>query len=385
MKTFQYRLYPTKDQQIKLWEHANKLNWLYNYFLNQRIENYKNGIKTGQKEQQAELVGLKEKDIILKEMHSQVLQQVPLRLDRSYQAFFRRVKLKQVAPGFPKFRSCRDFFGICYPQSGYSIQNGIFKTKIYDGISFVQHRNLQGNIKQVSISNKNNKWFLNIVTDYIDINIKPQGEIGIDVGLKDLVVASDGLKIKNCTHAKYFDKQIAKIQSRRDKKKKGSNRYNYLNKIKQRLYDAKVKKLNDFQHKVSRNLSRKYDTIFAENLSVKSMSESKWTRLNRAIRNAKLAQFIGFLDYKVNHLVLVNPVYTSKMCNSCGKIHDLKLSDRTIICECGKTYDRDENAAKNVFCLGQAIVEKRCVRSSTVVEVFDFNQKQFTDNSRWTY
>lgn len=374
MRTFQYRLYPSKNQQAKLWLHANKLNWLYNYFLNQRIENYKNGIKIGQKEQQSELISLKESDIILAEMHSQVLQQVPLRLHRSYLAFFRRVKLKQTS-GFPKFRSCRDFFGICYPQSGYTFENSMFKTKVYGSIFFVQHRNLQGNIKQVSISNKNNKWFLNIVTDYIENSLKPHGEIGIDIGLKDLVVGSDGLKVKNCTHAKYFDRQISIIQSRKDKKKKGSNRYKYLNRVKQRLYEAKVRKLNDFQHKVSKNLSRKYDTIFAEDLSVKSMSEGNWTRLNKAIRNAKLAQFISFLGYKVNHLVLVNPAYTSKMCNNCGKIHDLKLSDRTISCSCGKIYDRDENAAKNVLCLGQAIVEKRCTQSATIVEASGFSQK----------
>jgi len=108
--TFQYRLYPTKEQQVKLWQHANKLNWLYNYFLNQRIKNYKNGSKTGRKEQQAELVSLKANNPVLDEMHSQVLQQVPLRLDRSYQAFFRRVKSKEETAGFPKFRSCQIWY-----------------------------------------------------------------------------------------------------------------------------------------------------------------------------------------------------------------------------------------------------------------------------------
>lgn len=374
MRTFQYRLYPTKEQQVKLWQHANKLNWLYNYFLNQRIENYKNGIKIGQKEQQAELVSLKDRDLIFSEIHSQVLQQVPLRLLRAYQAFFRRVKLKQ-ASGFPKFRSCQNFFGICYPQSGYSIENSIFRTKIYGSMPFIQHRKLRGNIKQVSISNKNNKWFLNISTDYVGDGVKPQGEVGIDIGLKDLVVDSNGQHTKNCRHAKYFDKKIATIQSKMDHKKKESRRYRQLKQVKQKLYDAKVRKINDFQHKVSKNLSRQYDTIFAEDLSVKSMSEGKWTRLNKAIRNAKLTQFVSFLGYKVNHLVLVNPAYTSKMCGYCGRIHDLKLSDRIISCACGKTYDRDENAAKNILCLGQAIVSGRCTQQSTVVEASGFSQK----------
>lgn len=367
MITFQYRLYPTKEQQVKLWQHANQLNWLYNYFLNQRIENYKNGIKIGRKEQQAELISLKANNTILNEMHSQVLQQVPLRLDRSYQSFFRRVKVKETS-GFPKFRSCRNFFSICYPQSGFKIENSFFQTKVYGRMSFVQHRDLKGQIKQVSISNKNNKFYLNITTDHIETT-KVSGSIGIDIGLKHLVVATDGLKIKNRTDSKYFDKQIAKIQSRKDQVVKGSRKYKFLKKVANRLYDAKVRKINDYQHKVSKTLGSKYDTIYAEDLSVKSMSEGKWTNLNRSIRNAKLAQFLSFLGYKTNHLVLVNPRNTSKTCNSCGKIHiDLKLSDRTITCSCGKVYDRDENAAQNVFCLGQAMMDQPSYVGSMMIQ-----------------
>jgi putative transposase len=376
MLTFQYRLYPTKDQQQKLWQHANKLNWLYNYFLNQKIEAYKTEKKSISKNtQQGELLKLKEDDPILSEIHSQVLQQVAIRLDRSYQAFFRRVKSKEAA-GFPKFRSCRDFFGICYPQSGFTIEHGVFKTKVYGNISFVQHRDLKGNIKQVLINNKNNRWFLNIITDYVEKTKIPKTKVGIDIGLKHLVVATDGTKIKNSTHAKHFDKQIAKVQSKRDKLQKGSNRWIFLNNVKQRLYDAKTRKLNDFQHKASRRLAQTYDTIFAEDLSVKSMSEGDWTSLNKSIRNAKLAQFLSFLGYKVNQLVLVNPKNTSKMCNNCGKIHtDLRLSDRAIECSCGITYDRDENAANNVLCLGQTILDGVCTRSDTIVEAFAFRQR----------
>jgi putative transposase len=376
MLTFQYRLYPTKSQQQKLWQHANKLNWLYNYFLNQKIEAYKTEKKSISKNtQQGELVKLKETDPILAEIHSQVLQQVAIRLDRSYQSFFRTVKSNKTAGGFPKFRSCKDFFGICYPQSGFVIIDGLFKTKVYGDMSFVQHRDLKGQIKQVSISNKNNKFYINITTDHIKAT-KASGSIGIDIGLKHLVVATDGLKIKNRTDSKYFDKQIAKVQSRKDQVVKGSRKYKFLKKVANRLYGAKVRKINDFQHKVSKRLGSTYDTIYAEDLSVKSMSEGKWTNLNRSIRNAKLAQFLSFLGYKTNHLVLVNPRNTSKTCNKCSKIHiDLKLSDRTITCSCGNIYDRDENAAQNVFCLGQAMQENPAyVGSMTIQEALAFRR-----------
>jgi len=376
MITFQYRLFPDNKQQALLWKHANKLNNLYNYFLDQRITAYKNKTtKVGRKEQQAELVVLKKDDKVLQEMHSQVIQQSTLRLDKSYKAFFERIK-KGGPPGFPKFRACRDFFGICYPQSGYTIENSIFITKAYGKISFKQHRNIQGNIKQVNVSCKNNRYYLNITTDASSKQSAKIAEVGIDIGLKNLVVTSDGKKIANCTHAKYFDKQIAKVQSRADKLTKGSNKQKFLSKVKRRLCGAKVRKINDFQHKVSRNLARQYDTVYAEDLSVKNMSESRITNLNKAIRNAKFGQFLNFLGYKVNKLVLVNPVNTSKTCNPCGNIHhNLKLSDRVITCsKCGAVYDRDENAAKNVFCLGQAIATGQYGQSLTIDEALAFRR-----------
>lgn len=373
MRTFQYLLLPTQQQQEKLWTHANKMNFTYNYFLSQRIENYKKKIKTTRSDQQTELIDLKNKDSILKEIHSQVLQQVTLRLDNSYKNFFQRIKNKSEAAGFPKFRSCKNFFGICYPQSGFTLKDKVFKTKAYGELKFIEHRKIQGNIKQVSISNKNNKWYLNVVTDYVKPNLS-SGSIGIDIGLKDLVVLNDGTKIRNRTDSKYFDKQIANLQSRRSKLVQGSNQYKYLSKVINRLYGAKVRKINDFQHKVSKRLGSTYDTIYAENLSIKKMSEGNWTNLNKSIRNAKLAQFLIFLGYKTNNLVLVNPRNTSKTCNSCGKIHvDLKLSDRVISCECGSIYDRDINAAKNVFCLGKAmILNPSYVGSMTIQEALTF-------------
>jgi len=342
MRTYKFRIYPNKEQQSKLWLHANKLNWLYNYFLNQKIEAYKIDKKNIKRFQlQSQLPELKTNDSNMKEIYSQVLQGVCKRLDQSYNDFFKRGNV-----GFPKFRSCKNFYGICYPQSGYSLSANIFKTKAYGEIPFTKHRDINGNIKTVHIA----------TTDFEEQNLNANSEIGIDIGLKDLVVTSNGDHIKNSRHAKYFDKQISKVQSRADKKEKGSRSWKDLTKVKQRLYDAKVRKISDFQHKVSKRLSSKYDTIYAENLNSKAMSEGKWRNLNKAIRNAKLATFLKYLSYKTNKLILVNPYNTSKTCNNCGCIHNgLKLSDRVITCKCGITYDRDENAAKNVFCLGQAI------------------------------
>lgn len=400
MLTFQYRLYPNKKQQELLWSHANELNRLYNYFLNQRIENYKTKTKTTRYTQQNQLPTLKKESALkaqndsnykdlLNEIYSQVLQQPIIRLDEAYKKLYSNIKNKKKG-GSPKFRSCRNFFGITYPQypkSGFKIDNNIFKTTSYGKIKFNKTRNITGKIKQASIIFKNNKWYLNIIADETYIKQSPTGEVGIDIGLKTLIVATDGLKIDNTRDSIYFDKQIEKLQSRGDKLKKNSRKQRYLRKVKRRLYEKKVNKINDFQHKVSRQLSSKYDTIYAEDLSVKNMMENNKSKsLNKRISNAKFSQLIKFLGYKCNNLILVNPKNTSKTCNNCGHIHDkLSLSDRTVSCICYSVYDRDENAAKNIFCLGQAIAnhkDKQYAELSkmTIQEVFYFyNKNQFNN------
>jgi putative transposase len=351
--TYKFRLYPTKLQQTTLWTHANALNKLYNYFLDQRIRAYEAGLPpVYRKHQQAELVQLKKDNPKLKEINAQVLQQVPLRLDKSYKVFFTKMKSGQ---GKPNFRSCQNFFGITYPQGGYKLEANYFVTKIYGKIRLRQHRCVVGQIKQVTLTTINNEWFLCITTDHIKSSVSGQSMVGIDLGVTNLIATSDGQIIKNKNHAKYFDKQINKLKSKRDTKcKKYSRRYKFLSKVINRLYGVKKRKINDFLHKVSYGLTQKYDTIVIEDLNLKKMSESKITGLNREIRNVCLARFVEFLSYKANKLIKVNPAYTSKMCNSCGKMHDMPLSNRTMKCECGNVADRDINAAKNILCLGQA-------------------------------
>ena len=344
MISYKFRLYPNKEQQKTLWSHANKLNWLYNHFLDQKIEAYKKEEKTiSRYDLQKQIPELKKTDIILKQIHSQVVQQVTDRLDKTYKHFFKR------GFGYPHFRSCKKFFGICYPQSGYSIKDNILNTKVYGNIKFTKHREIQGNIKNITIKNEQNKWFLCITTDF-EIKKEGKGIVGLDVGITNLVATSKGEIIKNKNHAKYFDKKINKIKSRMDKKcKKGSRKFRRLSKVVQRLYSVKNRKINDFQHKVSRNLSSKYNTIVVEDLNVKEMSEGKKTGLNREIRNAKLSSFIDKLCYKVEQLIKVNPKNTSKTCNNCGKINKMPLNIRVYDCTCGYKEDRDVNAGVALF------------------------------------
>ena len=357
MRAYKFRLYPNKNQHDKLWAHANRLNSLYNYFLTQRIEAYeKDKTSISKNKQQTELTQMKKTDETLKCIHSQVLQQVTLRLDKTYQAFFKNYKNGQ---GFPKFRSCQKFFGITYPQSGYRVtEDEHFVTRAYGTIRFNKHRDIKGRVRQASITCQDDKWFLIIITNYDPEKIsRPQDVIGIDVGITNLVALSDGQIIKNKRHAKYFDKQINELKSQRDKHtKKRSRKHKFMSRVIRRLYDVKNRKINDFLHKTSYSLSSQFDTIIIEDLNIKHMSESNKTGLNRELRNSQLAQFVSYLEYKTNKVIKVNPFNTSKVCNSCGQIHEMPLSQRTMRCSCGNVDDRDVNAAKNIFCLGQAML-----------------------------
>ena len=371
MIAFKFRLYPSKDQQSKLWRHACKLNWLYNLFLNQKIEIYKKDKTTLSRcDLQEQLVQLKQTDPELKEIHSQVLQQVPFRLDRTYSDFFKR------GFGFPNFRSCRNFYSICYPQSGFSIQDNIFKTKIYGEIKFDKHRKIQGNVKTVTIKcEPNGRWFICIVTDFEKSKDSPKGIVGIDVGITNLAALSNGEVIKNKTHAKYFDKIINKIKSRRDKFcQKKSRKFRYLSQVVQRLYGVKNRKISDFQHKLSKSLSCQFDTIVCEDLNLKQMSEGVATGLNRELRNSNLGSFISKLEYKTKELLKVNPKNTTKTCNKCGHIQDMPLSKRIYICPvCGYEENRDVNAARNILCLGQAILSQVCSADASLQEAYCFS------------
>lgn len=222
------------------------------------------------------------------------------------------------------------------------------------------HKEIQGNIKEIKIKrHDDNTWYVCITTDKLMMCNITHTSIGIDLGITKFATLNDGSYYPKLKDISYFDKQINKLKSRRDKLcKRYSRKYKKLSLRIQRLYVVKNRKINDFLHKVSRYLSNYYDTIIVEDLKVKKMSESKAVGLNREIRNVCWSRFIDFLEYKTYNLIKVNPAYTSKKCSSCGKIHNLTLKDRIMNCSCGLLLDRDHNAAINIHCQGLALLNK---------------------------
>jgi putative transposase len=356
MLTIKYRIYPTRKQQDILWNQSNLLTRLYNQFLEQKINAYKEkGINIKRFELQSQLPKIKKESPEYAQIHSQVLQQVPKRLTETYNAFFKR------GYGFPKFRSSRFFFGMVYPQNTGCRIVGKKLVVGKETIKMFQHRPIPEGIKTRNVTRTtDNKWFVCLTYEnQPNIQTKDSRVLGVDLGLKNIVYCSDGHSIKNKNHTKYFDKQIAKIQSRQSKCKRGSKQYKKYQEIINRLYGQKVRKTRDFLHKVSHTLVHKdFDIIGLEKLETKRMTEQfKWRKLNKSMRNSQLALLTNYIQYKAENegkrVVFVNPKHTSKNCSVCGKKNELKLWNREMNCDCGNRMDRDYNASINIMNLAR--------------------------------
>ena len=231
-------------------------------------------------------------------------------------------------------------------------------------IRFKRHR-IKYNFKKVTgftISRENNKYYISF-TFYTDIESKEtSGSVGIDLGIKDFVICSDGTVYPNM---RFYEKSLRKLkisQRRLSKKQKGSK-----NREKARLKVNKIHKKiknqrNDYQHKISRELADNFNTICLETLSVKNMMKNK--RLARSIQDVSWSSFITKLEYKITEnqgkIVKIDSFYpSSKTCSNCGNVKDkLLLSERTYHCnECGYIIDRDLNASINILNVGLKQIE----------------------------
>ena len=217
-------------------------------------------------------------------------------------------------------------------------------------------------VTNFTISRENNKYYISF-TFHCDIESREtDGAIGIDLGIKDFVICSDGTVYEN---KRFLEKSLRKLkifQRRLSKKQKGSK-----NREKQRIKVSKTHKKvknqrDDYQHKVSRELADNFKVICLETLNVKNMVKNK--KLSKAISDVSWSSFITKLDYKITEnqgkIVRVDPFYpSSKTCSNCGCVkRELKLSERTYHCsECGFTIDRDLNASINILNAGLKIIE----------------------------
>ena len=353
LKSYKYKLKPSEEQIVLLNKHFGSVRFAYNFFLNERKKEYETNKNTINYYDNAKsLTELKKQEDYswLNEINSQSLQDSLKNLETSYKNFFRFKK------GFPKFKSKHIRNSFCVPQF-VKLDNGKLKIpKFKEPIDLILSRTFTGTIKQCTISKTpTNEYFVSILVETTHSVVPKTGKsIGIDLGIKDFVITSEGYKYKNNRYTKTYAKKLKENQQHLSRKTKGSNRYQ-----KQKLKVATIyKKITnsrlDNLHKVSTELIKKYDLIVLEDLNIKGMIKNH--KLSKHIADVSWSKFIELLTYKAEwndkKIVKVDRFFpSSKTCNCCGYINqNLKLDMREWTCpSCNSKLDRDLNASINIL------------------------------------
>jgi len=360
LKSYKYKLKPTNEQIVLLNKHFGSIRFIYNYFLNERKHEYEtNKNSINYYDNAKSLTELKKQDNYswLKEINSQSLQDSLKNLETAYKNFFRFKK------GFPKFKSKHDKNSFTIPQFVKLNKNELSIPKFKDPIKVIIDRKFNGLIKQCTISKTpTNEYFVSILVETEHNKLpKTNKSVGIDLGIKEFVITSDGYKYKNNRYTKTYAKKLKEHQQHLSRKIKGSNRYN-----KQKLKVATIhKKITnsriDNLHKISTDLIKKYDLIVLEDLNIKGMVKNH--KLSKHILDVSWGKFVTMLRYKSEwndkKIVNIDRFFpSSKTCNCCGYINqNLKLNIREWVCpSCNTKLDRYLNASINILKEGNKIL-----------------------------
>lgn len=362
LKMYQYRLFPTKKQSTIMNQWLERCRWLYNHFLEERKNSWKQEKKSLNYHTQAvSIVKLKQDKQPLSNIHSQVLQNVAIRVDLAFKAFFRRVKAIGEKAGYPRFKGKGRYDSFTFPQSGFALMKERLKISKIGSIRIKKHREIEGSIKTLTIRKINDKWYA-----YFSCEVEPKPLfitdkiIGIDVGLSSFATLSTGEKIENPRFFKEEEKVLAKAQRKFSKQEKETPKRKKVKKVVAHIHERIMNKRKDFAHKLSRILVNTFQVIAFEKLNVKDMMNNHTRvfghKLNKSIGDVAWNQFTQFTTYKAEGagrtVVFVDPRNTSKMCSRCGQFVEKKLSDRIHSCSCGLVMDRDQNASLNILRLG---------------------------------
>ena len=357
-RTYKFRLYPTKAQTELLEKHFGCTRFVYNYFLNQRQEQYRLTGKNDNYHAQSEtLTKLKkqEETAWLKEVNAQSLQYALRCLDVAYANFFKK------RAKYPKFKSKRSKNSFTAPQFTSIEWNRLFIVKFKEGIKCRVHREIKGKIGKVTITKTpSGKYFASVHTEeeYQTTFGKTNKSVGVDMGLKDLLVTSEGEPFKNKNYTKKYERKLATAQRHLSRKKKGSRGYENQRLKVARLHEKISNSRADYLHKCSISLVRKYDIICIEDLNVKGMVRNH--HLAKSISDASWYSFVSMLTYKAEwndkKVVKINRFFpSSQTCNVCRYVNkDVKdLSVREWECPiCHTHHNRDVNAAINILRVG---------------------------------
>ena len=358
MKAFKYRIFPTEHQRDQLKRYFGVCRLVYNLGLETKTEAYAKRRKSISKyDLIKQLPDLKKEFDFIKECPSQSLQTALMNLDTAYQNFFKG------KGQFPKFKNKYKKQSLAFPQ-GYKIsfENSTIELPKLKSIAVDFHREFKGTPKTLTLSKDvTNKYYISILVDTDGVverkPVKFNTSVGVDFGIKDLAVTSDGEVFTNKNHYKSQQKRLRTEQRSLARKQKGSGNRQKQKLVVALLHEKIRNQRRDQLHKLSKHLVDNYNTIVLEDLNVSGMVKNH--KLARSISDMGWREVRTMLEYKTewygkNILTIGRFEPSSKVCSNCGKQKkDLKLSDRIYHCPgCGLEIDRDKNAAINIKNFG---------------------------------
>lgn len=326
---------------------------LYNAALQERRDAYQiNGLSINYHAQAVQLPQIKQVREDVGEVYSQVLQDTLRRVDKAFDAFFRRCQNGET-PGYPRFKSASRYGSFTYPQSGFRLEGDKIHLSKIGSCRVRLSRPIEGAIKTCTIKREIDGWYVVFAVEENQSRFFPKtgDAVGIDVGIENFATLSTGEVVENPEFLRESEAELKTAQRKVSRRKKGSKRrrkaVNLLRKQHQKIQRQRA----DFHHKTALNIVREFDAIAVEDLNIRGMVKNH--HLAKSISDAAWSQFFAITKVKAESagrtFERVNPRYTSQDCSRCGHRNKITLATRIYRCsQCGLVIHRDHNGAINV-------------------------------------